>query len=128
MRRGCVALGRCSVAIGVLETELKLDGANGGVHLERRVEVGVVGGCQAGEELRGPWPAVSAIAGKPLIQAERLARGHGNQHAFGAHAVQISIVLHAAKAILVSKGVLPDEDFARPKERRGDDQAATLVV
>lgn len=75
MGRGDIALGGCGVAVGALETELKLDGANGGVYLEGGVEVGVVRDGQGGEELCRPGPAVAAIARKALIDAERLARG-----------------------------------------------------
>ncbi len=76
--RGGVALGGCGVAVGAEKLLLELDGADGGVDLERGVEAGVVGAGQGGEKLRGPGTAVAAIVWEAVVDEEGSADGDGN--------------------------------------------------
>ncbi len=111
--RGGIAFGWSGVAVGVLKAELKLDGANGGVDLQRGVEVSVVVMGQGGEELRGPGAAEAPVVGEAVVDVESLAGGKADEHSFEAHAVEVGVILHAAETVLVGKLVLADEDLVR---------------
>jgi hypothetical protein len=126
--RGGVAFGGGGVAVSALEPELELDGADGGVDLQGGVEAVVVIAAEVGEELCGPGAAEAPVIGEAVVDAKRIVGGDGHEHAFGAHAVEVGVVLHAAEAVLVGEGVLPDEDLVGAEERSGDDETASVVV
>ena len=66
--RGCgFALCGSGIAVSAEQTLLELNGADGGVDLQRRVEAGVVSAGQRGQKLRGPGTAVAAVGRKTLI-------------------------------------------------------------
>ncbi len=111
MGRGSIAFGWSGVAVGVLEPKLKLNGANGGVDLQRGVEVSVEVLGQSGEELRGPGPAEAPVIGEAVVDTERLACWKADEHSFEAHAIEVGVILHAAEAVLIGKLVLAEEDF-----------------
>ena len=79
MGRGGVAVGGSGVAVGAEEMLLELDGADGGVDLERRVEAGVVGAGHGGEKLRGPGAAVAAILREAFVDVQGAAGGDGDK-------------------------------------------------
>ncbi len=72
MGRGGVAFGGSGVAVDVDEVLLELDGADGGVDLQGRLEAGVELAGELGEEVRGPGAAVAAVGGKALVDLEVL--------------------------------------------------------
>ncbi len=128
VRRGGVAFGGSGVAVDVHKMLLEFDRADGGVDLQRRVEVNVVGTGQGGEKLRNPGAAVAPVYGKALVDLQGVTGGEGDQQVFAAHVQKIFIVLDAVEAVAVSYPVLTDEDLVRALERRRNDEAAALVV
>lgn len=123
---GGVALSRCGVAVDMEEVVLELDGADGGVDLERCMEAGVVGLRHGGEELGDPGAAEAAVGGEAVVDAEGDAFGDGDELAGAAFVEQVDVVEDAVEAVAVGHEVLVDEDFVRAEER-GDDAAAGAV-
>src|SRR6266853_1598180 len=70
VRRGGVASGGGGVAVDVHQVLLEFDGADGGVDLQRRVEVSVVGTGQGGEKLRNPGAAVAPVCRKAFVDLQ----------------------------------------------------------
>lgn len=106
MRRGSFAFGWGGVPIGAYEALLKLDGADGGVDLERGPEAGVVGTRHGDEESRGPGPAVAAVGGEALVDDEGAGSGNFDEDFAGAHVGKIAVILDAVEAFTVRDFVL----------------------
>ena len=128
VRRGGVAFGGSGVAVDVDQVLLEFDRADGGVDLQRRVEVSVVGASQGGEKLRDPGAAVAPVCGKAFVDLQGVTGGERDQQALVAHVQKIFVVLDAVEAVAVGDLILMDENLVRALERRRNDEAATLVV
>ncbi len=126
--RGGVAFGGCGVAVGVEEALLELDGADGGVDLERGLEAGEVLAGEGVEEEGGPGAAEAAVGGEAVVDAEGVVGGDGDEDAGGAHVVEVGVVMDAFEAVAVGDEVLAEEDLMRAFEGRGYDEAAAPVV
>jgi hypothetical protein len=128
VRRGGVAFGGRGVAVDVHQALLEFDGADGGVDLQRRVKVSVVGAGQGGEKLRNPGSAVAPVYRKTFVDLQGVTFGKGDQQPFAAHLHKVFVVPDAVEAVAVSYLVLTDQDLARALERWRDDEAAALVI
>ena len=120
VRRGCVALGGGGVAVDMEEVVLELDGADGGVDLEGRVEAGVVGLSHGGEELGDPRAAEAAVGWEAVVHAQGSAFGDGDELAGTAFVDEVVVVEDAVEAVTVGHEVLVDEDLVRAVERSED--------
>src|ERR1700722_8003647 len=128
MGRGGVAFGGCGVAVDVDEVLLELDGADGGVDLQGRLEAGVELAGELGEEVRGPGTAVAAGDGEALVDLQAGGDGERDEEAFVAHAVEIGVILDAGETVAIGDLVLVEQDLVRALERRRNDESAALVV
>ena len=126
--RGGVAVGRCGVAVDAEKLLLELDGADGGVDLERRVEAGVVGAGQVGEKLGGPGAAVAAVYGEAVVDLQGCAGRGGTTRLWRRRSRMSSSSLDAVEAFAVGDFVLMEEDLVRAFERAWDDELAALVI
>ena len=127
MGRGGVAFGGGGVAVDAQKVVLELDGADGGVDLERRVEAGVVGLRHGGEELRDPGTAEAAIERQAVVDAEGGAFRDGDELADATLVEEVVVVEDAVEAVAVGHEVLVDKDFVRAVER-GEDAAVGAIV
>lgn len=128
MRRGRGAVGRGGVAVGAKEPLLELDGADGGVDLQRGVEAGVVRAAQVDEEAGGPGAAVAPVQGEPLIDVESVTDWEGEEHALRTHDLEAVVILDADEPVTIGSLVLVEEDLAGAEEGSGYDEAAALVI
>ena len=128
VRRRRVAFRRSRVAIDMHQMLLEFDRPDGGVDLERGMEVRVVGAGQRGEKLSSPGAAVAAIHGEALIDLQSVAGGEGDEEPLIAHVHKVFLALNTIEAIAVSYFILVDQYFVRALERRRNDEAAALVV
>ncbi len=128
VRRGGVAFGWGGVAVEVDEVLLELDGANGGVDLERFVEAASEVARDVTEELRGPGAGVASVEGEAIVDGECGAGGEGDEHAPFPHGIEVGVILYAAETVLIGHLILVEENGVRADEGGGHEETAVLVV
>lgn len=128
MRRGDVPLSRSRVAVDVNQMLLEFDRTNGGVDLQRRVEVSIVSTGKRSQKLCSPWAAVAAVQRQPLINLQSVRSRKRDQETLAAHTQQIFIALNAIETLAFGYLVLANKDVMRSSERRRDDETAALVI
>ena len=128
MGRGSISVGRRCVAVDVHQMLLKFDSADGGVDLQRAVEVGVVGAGQGDQELCRPGSAVSAVCRKTIVNLQAVVGRKGDEEPFAAQVQNVSIILDPVEAIAIGHLVLSDQNLVGTLEWRGNDETPALVV
>ena len=89
---------------------LKLNSADGGVYLQRRMKVRVMRTCQIVQEACGPGPRVAPVVGQAIVNRQASAGRKGDEHAPRLHGVEVGIVLDAAQPILIRHLILVHQD------------------
>jgi hypothetical protein len=107
---------------------LEFDRTNGGVDLQRRVEVSIVSTGKRSQKLCSPRAAVTAVQRQPLINLQGVRSRKRDQETLTAHTQQIFIALNAIETLTLGYLVLANKDVMRSSERRRDDETAALVI
>ena len=128
VRRGGAAGGGRGVGVAALEPLLELDGAHGGVDLQRQVEAVVMVAGEGGEEVRSSGAREAAVLRQTVVDAQGPALRQGDELMTAAQLEQVGVVAHAVQAVAVCHLVLVEQNVARTVERLRDHEVAAAVV